>query len=195
MRCLFGFSATSHALFPALFTTMVAQSPFTNTLADIGKPVSLPVSSQPEKTAPMQVGGNRNAHNCPIGPDKKRDWSFGLFDCFSRCNGFCWSLWCPCVVYSYNRQRLRSLQNQGTPLPRGSESLDTYCCIYSALDCTGFSWILQIQNRADIRERYDIRGSTVGDCFASWCCRPCSLSQERREIELEENSFYLREEK
>ncbi len=37
-------------------------------------------------TAPMQVGGNRNAKNCPIGPDGMRDWSFGLFDCFSRGN-------------------------------------------------------------------------------------------------------------
>jgi len=165
---------------------MVSQSPFTNTLADIGKPVS----SQPQETAPMQVSGNRNAKNCPIGLDKKRDWSFGLFDCFSSCNACCWSLWCPCVVYSHNKQRLHSLQTQGTPLPRGSESLDAHCCIYGSLDCIGFGWILQVQTRADLRERYEIRGSMVDDCFASWCCRPCALSQERREIELEENSFH-----
>jgi hypothetical protein len=35
-------------------------------------------------TVPMQVGGNRNAKNCPVGPDGKRDWSFGLFDCCGR---------------------------------------------------------------------------------------------------------------
>jgi hypothetical protein len=39
-------------------------------------------------TAPMQAGGNKNAKNCPIGVDGKRDWSFGLFDCFARC-GLC----------------------------------------------------------------------------------------------------------
>ena len=39
-----------------------------------------------QATAPMQLGGNRNAKNCPIGPDGKRDWSFGLFDCFGRCS-------------------------------------------------------------------------------------------------------------
>jgi hypothetical protein len=39
-------------------------------------------------TAPMSVGGNRNAKNCPLGPDGKRGWSFGLFDCFARC-GLC----------------------------------------------------------------------------------------------------------
>jgi hypothetical protein len=39
-------------------------------------------------TVPMQEGGNKNANNRPIGPDGKRDWSFGLFDCFGRC-GLC----------------------------------------------------------------------------------------------------------
>src|ERR1700743_764772 len=57
----------------------------------------------------------------------------------------CWSLWCPCVVYSYNRQRLLSLQNQGTPLPRGSESLDTSCCLYFGLVLFGFGWVLQVR--------------------------------------------------
>ena len=33
----------------------------------------------------MAVGGNKNANNRPIGADGKRDWSFGLFDCFARC--------------------------------------------------------------------------------------------------------------
>ena len=53
----------------------------------------------------------------------------------------------------------------------------------------------QLQTRAEARERYGIRGSALGDCFESWCCRPCALSQERQEIESEENSFLLREEK
>jgi Cys-rich protein (TIGR01571 family) len=47
----------------------------------------------------------------------------------------------------------------------------------------------QIRPREEIRERYGIRGSPLDDCLASWCCNPCSLTQERREIELEERSF------
>jgi Cys-rich protein (TIGR01571 family) len=47
----------------------------------------------------------------------------------------------------------------------------------------------QIPTRAEARERYGIRGDVYGDCLTSWCCRPCSLTQERREIELEEGSF------
>ena len=46
----------------------------------------------------------------------------------------------------------------------------------------------QINTRTEARERYGIRGDTYGDCLTAWCCRPCSLTQERREIELEEGS-------
>ena len=46
----------------------------------------------------------------------------------------------------------------------------------------------QINTRSEARERYGIRGDTYGDCLTAWCCRPCSLTQERREIELEEGS-------
>ncbi|KAH9993562.1 PLAC8 family-domain-containing protein [Russula vinacea] len=144
------------------------------------------VSSQ--ATAPMSLGGNRNAKNCPIGPDGVRDWSFGLFDCFDRCSLCCWAIWCPCVVYSKNRQRMRSLRDQGTPLPGGGVGFDGHCCIYGAF-VTGYSLFLQIHIREQVRERYGIRGGPAKDCAASWCCRPCALTQERREIELEEGSF------
>jgi hypothetical protein len=43
-----------------------------------------------------------------------------------------------------------------------------------------------MQTRAEVRERYGIRRDAIGDCLALWCCRPCSLTQERREIELEQ---------
>lgn len=49
--------------------------------------------------------------------------------------------------------------------------------------------VAQIRTREEIRERYGIRSSLVNDCLVSWCCNPCSLTQERREIELEETNF------
>ena len=48
----------------------------------------------------------------------------------------------------------------------------------------------QIRTRTDIRERYGIRGNATGDCLTFCCCGPCALTQERREVELEEGSFY-----
>jgi hypothetical protein len=115
----------------------------------------------------MHLGGNRNARNNPIGPDGKRGWSYGFFDCFGRfglckfdpnqnashfstCRPTlilpvgCLSCWCPCVVYSKNKQRLHSLQAQGIPLAGGGDTVDTSCFIYSALSFTGYSWAMQV---------------------------------------------------
>ncbi len=46
-----------------------------------------------QATAPMQIRGgvvygDHGAANHPLAPDGKRNWSFGLFDCFGRC-GLC----------------------------------------------------------------------------------------------------------
>ncbi|KAN0139503.1 PLAC8 domain containing protein [Lactarius tabidus] len=147
------------------------------------------ISSQPQPTASMVTGGKRNALNREVGVDGQRDWSHGLFSCTEECCLCCWAAWCPCVVYSKTKQRLQHLQNRGTPLPGGGERYNADCCIYGCLVIPGYAWILQIGNRANLRTRYDIRGGTMGDCLTSWCCHSCSLTQERREIELEEKSF------
>jgi Cys-rich protein (TIGR01571 family) len=47
----------------------------------------------------------------------------------------------------------------------------------------------QVHSREETRERYGIRGDAYGDCLTACFCRPCSLTQERREIELEEGSL------
>ena len=47
----------------------------------------------------------------------------------------------------------------------------------------------QVQPRTEIRERYGIRGHVVKDWSASLFCNSCALTQERREVELEEISF------
>jgi len=61
-----------------------------------------------------------------------------------------------------------------------------YCCM-AALPC--FFWVFQMGSRTDVRNRYDIRGEGVDDCLASLCCPSCALTQESRELELEEKSF------
>ncbi|KAH8981350.1 PLAC8 family-domain-containing protein [Lactarius hatsudake] len=137
----------------------------------------------------MAAGGNRNALNREVGADGLRDWSFGLFDCTSECGLCCWATWCPCVVYSKDKQRFQHLQIRGTPLPGGGERFNDTCCIYGCLLPTGYAWVLNIDTRTNIRGRYSIRGGYTNDSFTTWCCHPCSLTQERREIELEENSF------
>jgi len=45
----------------------------------------------------------------------------------------CQAVWCPCVVYSKNRQRLHHLQEHGSALPGGGETYNGPCYIYGGL--------------------------------------------------------------
>ena len=56
----------------------------------------------------------------------------------------CFATWCPCIVYSRNRQHLRSLQYQGITLPSGTETNDAQCCMYCGLLLVGYGWVLQV---------------------------------------------------
>ena len=67
------------------------------------------------------LGGNRNSLNKPLQPSGQRDWSFGIFECFSAC-GTCLLAWCcPCLAYGQNSSRLRHLDTQGTVHPAGGD--------------------------------------------------------------------------
>ncbi|KAI0064860.1 PLAC8-domain-containing protein [Artomyces pyxidatus] len=150
-----------------------------------------PVTSQPQSMAPMQMtaGGDKNALNKPVSQDGTRDWSFGLFSCFEDCGTCCMSWWCPCIVYGKNRQRLSHLQAQGVPHPDGGETINSDCLVSCLVGSVGCGWVLNMGARSDIRQRYHIEGSGVGDCCSSYWCLPCDLVQEHREIQLEERSF------
>ncbi|PPQ85919.1 hypothetical protein CVT25_014796 [Psilocybe cyanescens] len=150
-------------------------------------------STQPQAGPQMVIngGGNRNALNLPVDNEGKRDWSFGLLDCFGDMNKCCLACWCPCLAHGQNRRRLQYLNVNGVPDPdrrriiaEGDSIL--YACIEVACD---MGWILQIETRRNIRNRYNIRGSGTSDCCAPFCCQSCDLIQGSRELELEEESF------
>jgi Cys-rich protein (TIGR01571 family) len=114
---------------------------------------------------------------------------------------------CPCVIYGQNKQRLRHLQKRGRPLPGGGDTFSHECRVYCCMAVPCFYWAFQVcgdsapdkcrsllrstqmGSRSDIRNRYDIRGAGIEDCLISLLCRPCALTQERRELELEERSI------
>ncbi|KAF8638769.1 hypothetical protein AX17_001965 [Amanita inopinata Kibby_2008] len=151
------------------------------------------VVSQPRPVQGMvvpQSGGNRNVKNLPLDNEGKRDWSFGLFDCFDDAATCCMAMWCPCIIHAQNRRRLDHLNNQGIPDPDRNEICTsdgwTYFCVQALCDV---GWVMQIGTRAAIRQRYNIRGGGGDDCFAALCCGPCELTQDSRELELEESTF------
>ncbi|KAL0958499.1 hypothetical protein HGRIS_000642 [Hohenbuehelia grisea] len=148
---------------------------------------------QPQPMQGMTVapgGGNRNVKNLPMDGDG-REWSHGLCDCCSDA-GTCILAWCcPCIVYAQNKQRYEYLTSRGIPDPeRGGSGCTGDCWVHGLITgCFGLGWVMQIGTRGSIRSRYRIKGSGCGDCCAAWCCTPCELTQESRELELEEKSF------
>jgi len=143
------------------------------------------------KQEPMTLGGgNRNAKNLPVEQDG-RAWSNGLCDCCGDAGTCVVSCFCPCIVYSKVKQRYEHLERNGSPDPEhggGVCSADCmlFCCLNGVL---GIGFVLQMFQRGNTRTRYNIKGGALGDCCTALFCMPCDLTQESREIELEEQSF------
>ncbi|KAF8318699.1 PLAC8-domain-containing protein [Clavulina sp. PMI_390] len=148
------------------------------------------VQQQPMGTPMMAVnGGNRNALNKPIKSNGQREWSHGVFDCFGAC-GTCFFSWCcPCFQYGKNSSRLKHLNSQGAPHPSGGDCCNSDCMTYGALVYCGCPCLVHMGMRKDIRGRYNIEGGGGNDFLCTWCCIPCVLTQESRELELEEKSL------
>jgi PLAC8 family len=167
----------------------------------------------------MAVVDNSSSRPRKLGEDGKYDWSFCVCDCCSACgvcvynktNSInhlftdhlgCWACWCPCVVYTKNKQRLQSLQTEGTPLRGEGETFNfdcwMFCCVLYWCPClTPFVQVcwdgselhmdpshpnIQMEPRTQLRNYRNIRGNKFYDCCCSLWCSPCALTQERQEI-------------
>ncbi|KAL1679631.1 PLAC8 family-domain-containing protein [Schizophyllum commune] len=140
----------------------------------------------------LGIGGNRNVKNLPIGPDGQRAWSHGMCSaCFGDCGTFCTAWWCPCIVFGRNKERYQYLSEQGIPDPEAGKGYNRDSCEKHGFHTivTGFGWVYQVALRRKLRERYGIRGSDTSDYCLSFWCNPCALTQESREMELEENDL------
>ncbi|KAF8960423.1 PLAC8 family-domain-containing protein [Flammula alnicola] len=133
-------------------------------------------------------GGNRNAKNLPINGDG-REWSNGLFDCFGDFGTFIVSCCLPCVTYGQVKRRYEHLNQKGYPDPEHGGFCTSDCMINGCLALCGCGFIMQMTTRGSLRSRYNIQGGGCGDCCTALCCTPCELTQESRELELEESSF------
>ena len=93
-------------------------------------------------------------------------WKNDLFDCLEIMdNTCCLACCCPCIVYGKTRQRF------------AKENCCGACCLCSLLPC-----LFLVKTRGDIREKYGIEGSCIGDCCTHLCCGCCALVQESREV-------------
>ncbi|KAJ7445903.1 PLAC8-domain-containing protein [Mycena latifolia] len=146
---------------------------------------------EPLATRPMQLGagGSRNFKSMAI-VDGEREWSNDIFDCCADPLTFVVSWFVPCIIYGRNRARFQALESYGAVSSDPVDGLvggDSF--MYCAAQCFGLGGIVGMIGRGQTRARYGISGSGCNDCMLSCCCAPCELTQESREIELEEQSL------
>lgn len=99
----------------------------------------------------------------------------GLCDCCQDCR-VCWlTLFCPCVTFGMNINNLYS--SKGIGFLAGG----LYCLLHYF---TGCCCLLGMVQRKEIRDKYNLPSSPMGDCCLHCCCHPCGLCQEARELKI-----------
>ncbi|ODA80536.1 hypothetical protein RJ55_03495 [Drechmeria coniospora] len=69
------------------------------------------------------------------------------------------------------------------PTMETSEAINGECLVFGAIHCfTGCGWIYNLLQRSEIREKYGIQGSGLGDCCTSYWCLCCALIQQDNEV-------------
>ena len=112
-----------------------------------------------------------NQHqSIPVDYAPPRDWSSGLFDCFSDMEICCMTCCCTCIQYSENYEKFRGVPR---PTPSGTYFMGARV---RRLVCFEHQEL-----RADIRNRYNI-SEKHDDCLVSFCCGPCAVCQEARQL-------------
>ncbi|KAF9525804.1 PLAC8 family-domain-containing protein [Crepidotus variabilis] len=136
---------------------------------------------------PMTIG-NRNVKGLIEGPEGRK-WSHELCnncECFGATET---SSVCPCIIFGKVKHRYRSLNRRGSPDPEKGGCCSADCVIHGTLAILCFGWVMQMMLRGNIRDRYNIQGNSCGDCCEAFWCSPCELTQESRELELEEQTY------
>jgi len=158
--------------------------------ADKGGYINQQPTLQPDRImAPINAC---NPANKPYAIDGKREWTYPLCGCCDVLDTCCVSFWCPCLIYSENKSRMRALQFTGQPHPKGGNLLSRDCFIYGLMSWGfGGGWIFNCILRGEERDRARIAGNCCTDCLVSVFCASCGQVQVNRELVAEEKCFMV----
>ena len=104
------------------------------------------------------------------------EWGSGLFDCRRDCHTCCVGYCVPCILYAVNGQKVRGL-NHRTYWTDFFLYYFIYCCF------TGCRFLLGVQRRTELRQKYNLPEKPCSDCCVHFWCHPCAMCQEGREID------------
>ncbi|CAG8452939.1 16777_t:CDS:2 [Funneliformis mosseae] len=120
----------------------------------------------------MYAATNQMNPQVMITKEARREWRFGLFDCFAD-SSLCLKTWCcPCITYGENKEKISN-----SPGSCATHAL-IFCCVEY---CLGLGCLLGAMTRNEARNRYQIEGTGLGDFCTHFCCSCCALIQENRE--------------
>ncbi|KAI8691533.1 hypothetical protein LRP88_08790 [Fusarium phalaenopsidis] len=111
------------------------------------------------------------------GPNvQNQEWQSNLCNC-SPCDSCLLGTFCPCILLGKTADRMRD------PTMQTADTCNSDCLIFCAINCvTGCGWIYSMMKRGEIRERFGIQGSGMGDCCVSYWCLCCALIQQDNEV-------------
>ncbi|KKK18037.1 hypothetical protein ARAM_000765 [Aspergillus rambellii] len=105
------------------------------------------------------------------------EWSSPFWDVIEPIET-CLIGWCfPCGLYGRATERLRD------PTLKDGNYINSNCCLFVLSSYCGLHWVLLMMKRAELREKFGIRGSVGEDCILSCCCPCCVLVQQEKELD------------
>ncbi|KAL7589304.1 hypothetical protein Lser_V15G37259 [Lactuca serriola] len=101
-------------------------------------------------------------------------WSSGLCDCCLDVPNCCITCWCPCVTFG---QIAEIVDN-------GKTSCGFHGTLYALINVlSGCGCMYACFNRTKMRRQYGLPEVPSNDCCVHFCCGPCALCQEYRELQ------------
>uniref|UniRef100_A0ACD5YU14 Uncharacterized protein n=1 Tax=Avena sativa TaxID=4498 RepID=A0ACD5YU14_AVESA len=100
-------------------------------------------------------------------------WSTGLCDCFDDCGNCCVTCLCPCITFG----QVAEIIDRGSTSCGASGALYALVCLLTGCQC-----VYSCFYRAKMRAQYGLQEAPCADCCIHWCCEPCALCQEYREL-------------
>ncbi|KAM3705434.1 hypothetical protein ACJW31_03G080300 [Castanea mollissima] len=123
---------------------------------------------------PMNSTSQYHENSQPASFQAPVPWSSGLYDCCHDVSNCCLTCWCPCITFG----RIADIVDKGSKTTGFSEVV--YALIANLIGC---GCLYSYPYRTKIRQQYMLEEKPCGDCLVHFCCEPCALCQEYRELE------------